>query len=120
MKVKLDYGRNDLIVDLPENTCIISARFMPGLPDEASSIREALRRPIGSPPLSALFKPGDKVVISHTDITRATPNKQLLTALLNELKAAGVSPQDITLLAIPLKTPLENLKAISRKVKADD
>lgn len=98
MHVDLAYGRTGLTVDLPETTDIVSARFLPGLPDETAAIRQALRRPIGSAPLAAKVKPGDKVVIAHSDITRATPNDRLLPVLLAELEAAGVAREDITLL----------------------
>lgn len=98
MRVDLAYGRTGLAVDLPETTDIVSARFVPGLADEAAAIRQALRRPIGSAPLAAKVKPGDKVVIAHSDITRATPNDRLLPVLLAELEAAGVAREDITLL----------------------
>jgi nickel-dependent lactate racemase len=43
-------------------------------------------------------KPGDTVVVVHTDITRATPNDRILPVLLAELEAAGVKRSDITLL----------------------
>jgi lactate racemase len=76
----------------------LATRFMPGLPDEAAAIREALRQPIASAPLAELVKPGDTVVIAHSDITRATPNARLLPVLLAELEAAGVAREDITLL----------------------
>ena len=98
MKVKLDYGRNGLVVDLPDHSRIVTPRHQQGLPDEASAIREALRHPIGSPPLALLVKPGDKVVVSHTDITRATPNSRILPILLDELESVGIASSDITLL----------------------
>lgn len=47
MQVELAYGRTGLTVELPETTDIVASRFVPGLPDEADAIREALRRPIG-------------------------------------------------------------------------
>jgi nickel-dependent lactate racemase len=42
--------------------------------------------------------PTDKVVVVHTDITRATPNARLLPVILAELQEAGVSTTHITLL----------------------
>jgi nickel-dependent lactate racemase len=98
MKVTLNYGRNGLVVDLPDHSRIVAPRHQRGLPNEASAIREALRHPIGSPPLALLVRPGDKVVISHTDVTRATPNGRILPILLDELESAGIVPGDITLL----------------------
>jgi nickel-dependent lactate racemase len=98
MRIDLAYGRTGLTVELPETTEMVSARFVPGLPDEAAAIRQALRQPIESAPLAAKVKPGDKVIIAHSDITRATPNDRILPILLAELEAAGVARQDITLL----------------------
>jgi nickel-dependent lactate racemase len=57
-----------------------------------------LRDPIGSAPLAELIKPGDSVVVVHTDITRATPNDRILPVLLDELQKAGIAQENITLL----------------------
>lgn len=98
MKIELAYGRNGLPVELPDTTEVITSRFTPGLPDEAEAIRNALRNPIGSASLASKVKAGDRVVISHSDITRATPNERILPVLLAELEAAGIRREDITLL----------------------
>jgi nickel-dependent lactate racemase len=98
MNVQLAYGRNGLTVDLPAQTDVISARFVPGLPNEKAALRAALRDPIGQAPLGDLVKPGDTAVICHSDITRATPNDRILPVILAELEIAGVDRQDITLL----------------------
>ncbi len=98
MRVKLAYGRQGLEVNLPAGADVIEPRFVSGLPDEPAALREALRQPIGSPPLADRVKPGDTVAIVHTDITRATPNDRILPVLLAELEAAGVRRGDITLI----------------------
>jgi nickel-dependent lactate racemase len=98
MKVQLAYGRSGLAVELPEQTQVIQPRFMPGITDEALTLREALRAPIAAPPLQALARPSQRAVIVHTDITRATPNERLLPVILQELHAAGIEAEDITLL----------------------
>ncbi|MEZ4707946.1 MAG: nickel-dependent lactate racemase [Caldilineaceae bacterium] len=98
MEVTLAYGHNGLTIPLPDTTDIVQSRFVPGLADEAAAIRAALREPIGSPPLAQKVKPGDTVVIVHSDITRPTPNDRMLPVLLAELEAAGVARGDITLL----------------------
>jgi nickel-dependent lactate racemase len=98
MQVNLAYGQAGLLVNLPDTTDVLESRFVPGLVDEAAAILQALRRPIESPPLAALVKPGDTVVIVHSDITRATPNDRMLPVLLAELESAGVRRADITLL----------------------
>jgi nickel-dependent lactate racemase len=98
MKVELKYGRQGLAVNLPDSVEVLSTHFSPGLSHEAEGIREALHEPIASAPLASLVKPGDQVVVVHTDITRATPNDRLLPVLLNELQMAGIASLNITLL----------------------
>ncbi len=98
MIVDLAYGHTGLAIDLPATAHVIRPRFTPGLPDETAALGDALRRPIASPPLAALVRAGDSVVIVHTDITRATPNHRMLPVLLAELENAGVRRDDITLL----------------------
>jgi lactate racemase len=98
MNINLAYGRTGLTVTLPDAVDVLSPRFLPGLPDEIEALRRALRAPIGSPPLAELVEPGDSVVVVHTDITRATPNDRILPVLLDELEAAGIAQEDITVL----------------------
>ncbi|MEM7131650.1 MAG: nickel-dependent lactate racemase [Chloroflexota bacterium] len=98
MKINLAYGHEGLVVDLPDSTDLVQSEHISGIANEAESIREALRNPIGSPPLSEKVKAGDTVVIVHSDITRPTPNDRILPVLLAELKATGVLRSDITLL----------------------
>lgn len=98
MRVRLAYGRNGLSVDLPDTTHVIEPRYAPGVPDETRAIHEALKQPINSPPLADLVEPGDRVVIVHTDITRATPNDRIAPPLLAALEAAGVDSDHITFL----------------------
>ena len=97
MQIELAYGRTGLTVDLA-NVDVIRPRFTEGLPDEAAALRDAIQRPIDSPPLSELVNTGDRVVIVHTDITRATPNDRIMPVLLAELEAAGIRREDITLM----------------------
>jgi len=96
--VELAYGREGLGVELPDWSDVIRPRFVPGLANEAASIIQALRNPIRSAPIASLVRAGDRVVIVHTDITRATPNDRILPVLLAEIEQAGVSRQDITLI----------------------
>ena len=98
MNITLSYGQTGLMVDLPVNADVLRSRHAAGLPDETAAIRASLASPIGSPALVARVKRGDRVVVAHSDITRATPNERLLPVLLAELEAAGVRREDITLL----------------------
>lgn len=98
LQIRLAYGRQGLTIAVPERAEVLEPRFVPGLQDEVAAIRAALRDPIDSAPLADLVRPGDRAVVVHTDITRATPNARMLPVLLEELESAGVSREDITLL----------------------
>jgi nickel-dependent lactate racemase len=87
-----------LAIEVPEGTEVLETRNVPGLQDEPAALLESLRSPIDSPPLADLVKPGDSVVVVHTDITRATPNDRILPVLLGELERSGIAREDITLL----------------------
>jgi nickel-dependent lactate racemase len=97
MKVNLAYGQGHLPVELPKDrTTVIEPTPRAGLPDERSAVIRTLENPIGSRPLRDWIKPGDKLCLSFTDITRATPNDRLIPWLLQHL--AHVPRENITLL----------------------
>jgi nickel-dependent lactate racemase len=97
MKVHLPYGRHGLEVELPEQAQVLLPKRVPALARLEEAVRQALRQPIGSPPLAELVRPGQRVAIVFSDITRPTPNHILLPIILSELAAAGVASQDIAL-----------------------
>lgn len=98
MKVKMAYGRDGLILDVPESAKVIAPKLISGFTDEKPAIIIALNDPVGSEPLKDRLRPDMKVLISHSDITRATPNKRILPVLLAYLEENGVKREDITLL----------------------
>jgi nickel-dependent lactate racemase len=98
MQVHLAYGRHGLDVELPSSAQVVAPSYVSGLAHEKQAIRQALRDPIGSPPLYELIQPDARVVIVHSDITRPTPNDRILPVLLAELEAAGVKSEDVILL----------------------
>lgn len=60
-------------------------------------VRRALKAPIGSPMLRDIVKPGEKIAVVTSDITRPVPTYKIMPAVLDELYAAGVRKEDITL-----------------------
>ncbi len=66
------------------------------LTNEAEVCR-ALENPIGSPRLREIVRTGEKIAIVTSDITRPMPTYRVMPALLDELYAAGVKREDITL-----------------------
>ena len=97
MHIKLAYGKTGLEVNLPDtwDVTVVEPRFVPGLRDPHKVIRQALRAPIGATSLRDQVKPTDKVGIVFSDITRPTPNRLMLPAVLAEL--AHVPKENITL-----------------------
>ena len=61
------------------------------------AVRYALENPIGAPKLREIVKKGEKIAIVTSDITRPMPTYKVMPALLDELYAAGVEKEDITL-----------------------
>ncbi len=94
------FGKGHIHFDLPEgfNGHLVESRTRPTVEDVPSEVRHRLHNPIASPPLRALAHPGDRVCIVFTDITRANPDHLLVPPVLEELEAAGVARDDITLL----------------------
>jgi len=97
MKVNLAYGQGSLSVELPKDRItVIAPAHTAGLKDERGAVIRVLENPIGSKPLKEVVHPGDKICISFSDITRATPNDRLIPWLLQHL--AHVPRENITLL----------------------
>ena len=113
-KVDLAYGQGHLSVDLPrDRTTIIAPSHKAGLPDERAAVIRALENPIGAKPLKEIVKPGQKVCITFTDITRATPNDRIIPWLLDHL--SHIPRENITLLN-QLGTHRPNTKAELEKM----
>ena len=97
MLIDLAYGRTGLTVDLPDDrTTVIEPTHVPGLPDQAGAVRDAIRNPIDTPTLREMVKPENTVAISVCDVTRPMPSATVLPVLLGEL--AHVNPDNIVIL----------------------
>ncbi|HXG62851.1 MAG TPA: nickel-dependent lactate racemase [Planctomycetota bacterium] len=85
-RIRLQYGTEglDLEVDAP-NVTVVEPRYVPGLPDEAAAFREAVRAPIGRPPLREIVRANERVAVVIPDITRPLPSDRLLPWLFEEL-----------------------------------
>ncbi len=99
MNVSLAYGQGQLPVEFPaDRTTVISPSFRPGLTDESAALRAAVDHPVEALPLREWLRPGARICILFTDITRATPNDRIIPWLLGYLEEAGVQREQITLL----------------------
>jgi nickel-dependent lactate racemase len=66
-------------------------------PKGEAAVEAALDAPIGAPRLEELVKPGQKVAVITSDITRPMPSAQVLPSVLGRLDKAGISRSDITI-----------------------
>lgn len=99
MRLEFGFGTGTQAVEVPEQNLIgvLHANDVPvGLTGEAE-VRRALSAPIGSPRLRDIVHPGETVAIITSDVTRPMPTCKVMPALLDELYAAGVRREDITL-----------------------
>jgi nickel-dependent lactate racemase len=97
---RVPFGKEWLEFSLPVGMSATMAVSKPSEPivDVEAAIRNALQNPVGARQLRQQARKGDRVCIVFTDITRASPDHLLVPALLDELAAAGVRDEDITLL----------------------
>ena len=100
MKVEMRYGTGTLPMEIPEVNVVgvlEIAESVP-LPDENGAVREAIVRPIASPPLAELAGDRESACIVISDITRPVPNKVILPPLLEVLEESGIPREKITIL----------------------
>ena len=100
MKLKLDYGKGKLEIDIDKNNLlyIVSSSPVNALAESKKKIVESLKKPIGTLPLKDKIGGSKKICIVISDSTRAIPTKLVLEALLGELHSYGVSRDLITIL----------------------
>ena len=98
--VWLPYGKTEVCVRIPARNFLgtIEPKEKPGVPDARAEIERALKEPIGSKRLSEIAKPEHKVAIVVDDATRPAPSHLTVPPLLNELNAAGVKDENVTVI----------------------
>ena len=99
MLFQLGFGNGTQQVEIPEENLLYTL-----LPNDVThdltgeaEVRRALAQPIGSKCLRELIKPGEKIAVVTSDISRPMPPWKVMPAVRDELYAAGVSAEDITL-----------------------
>ena len=99
MKLEFGYGTGVQTVEVPDQNLLaeLVSNPMTHARTGEAAVRHALQHPIGSEKLPKLVKPGQKVAIITSDISRPMPTWQVMPAVLDELYAAGVAGEDITL-----------------------
>jgi len=99
-EVSLPYGsQEELKLKIKENNLLTIARLKKSRPLQLKKeIRNALKNPTGSRPLRVLAKGRKNALLICDDNTRPTPVREILPLLIEELREAGISPQEIKIL----------------------
>ena len=99
MKLEFGLGTTVQTVEVPDENVIgvLHANEVAHELMGEEEVRRALSHPIGAPLLKDVVKPGEKIVIVTSDITRPMPTYVVMPPLLDALYEAGVKKEDITL-----------------------
>jgi nickel-dependent lactate racemase len=100
MRVRLEYGRSGLDVELPGHRVVrtLSYRPVPPLDDPSFAVRQALLQPSGTAPLADVAPARKSACVVVCDITRPVPNAMILRPILDTLESAGIPRERITIL----------------------
>lgn len=122
MKLEIGFGTSPQSVEIPDAnlTGVLEPNEVPVEVKGVPAVEAALKSPIGSPRLSEIVKPGEKIVIITSDITRPVPSCKIIPAVMDELSQAGVKPGDITVVfalgSHRRQTPAEMKKLVGEAV----
>lgn len=118
---RVPFDKGELAFDLPAGWrgTAVESKTVPPIEDVPAAVKAALEGPTNSPPLRELAKPGDRVCIVFTDVTRASPDWLLVPPMLAELQVAGVRDEDVTLLCgIGLHRPSTRAEKVAKLGRA--
>ena len=98
--VEIPYGKETLTFEVGERNLVgvYSPKNVPGVADLGAAIRQALANPIGTKPVRELARGAEKVVLVADDNTRLTPADKIIPILLDELNAAGIRDEQVTVI----------------------
>ncbi|HEX9016825.1 MAG TPA: lactate racemase domain-containing protein [Chloroflexota bacterium] len=108
-QVALEYGDGHMAVELPDSATVVrhgETYVDPPAVDPWEATRKALSNPLGAKPIRESVGPQSKVVIAFPDRVKGgmhekTHRRVAIPLILEELRAAGVKNENITLLQAP-------------------
>lgn len=119
----LRYGKGDISFRIPSEQLLyeLEGRNLKPPEDLAAAYLHALDHPIDCPPLREIIKPGDRVALTVSDVTRGwQKNADTLPLLIDVLNQAGVPDDNITVIiavgAHRLNTKEEFVELCSQEV----
>ncbi len=115
MRVRLEYGRTGLDVELPDERVVGTLNYQQAAPldDPEFAVRQTLLQPTQSAPLAELARGRRSACVLICDITRPVPNALILRPVLDTLEASGIPREKITILiATGLHRPNEGRELV--------
>lgn len=96
-KIRLPYGDEFLEMEIADRHIgtVVTPKRMVGTSRPQDLILDTLYNPIGSPVLSKIARPGQKVAVIVDDVSRETPVSLILPHVLDQLLHTGIEPEDI-------------------------
>lgn len=133
----MPYGKSDVCVRVPTRNFLgtIEPKEKRSVADMHAEIENALKEPLGSRRLGEIAKPENKTVILADDATRPAPSGMMVAPILEELNAAGIKDENVTVIfacgthravthdeAVSLlgEAVVDRVKTISHDSKAQD
>jgi nickel-dependent lactate racemase len=117
------YGDRTVSLRVPASWRVRVAAPPPMSPLGDEPLRERLRRPIASPPLTELARGTRSAVIIIDDIMRPTPTARLLPLILDELAAGGLPRHAVSIViasgAHSTATPEDIRKKVGERLAAE-
>ena len=116
-KVRIPYGKDVLEFAVAEKNLIgvYSPKAVQVVADISQEILRALGSPIGTRNLRELAKGAKKVVLVADDNTRLTPTDKIVPILLNELNAAGIKDEQVTvIIALGTHRPMRQEEILAK------
>ncbi len=100
MRVRLEYARTGLDVELPDHRVVRKLAYKDATPlaDPRAELARVLAHPTATPPLADLARGRTDACIVICDITRPVPNQMILAPVLETLQASGIPRDKITIL----------------------
>ena len=98
MVLEFGYGTGVERVEVPEENllAVLCANEMDHPIRGREAVIHALEHPIGAPMLTEVVRPGQKVAIITSDISRPMPSYEVLPPVLEQLNRGGIPDEDIT------------------------
>jgi len=98
MKLEYGYGNTTQTLEIDDRCLLreLHANDMVHENRDEDAVRYALEHPTGAERLRDCVRPGMKIAIIASDISRPVPSRKILPSILEELSRAGILYQDIT------------------------